>query len=238
MSLPPAWKVKRELRRIASKFEFRVTSPFVDRLRQNHHDRNLSRLLRETPGQLPLTARVAVFVLFQPKGIAASTFLTLNHMAQEGWSVLVVSNTPLSDADRASLAQHSAHVIERPNTGYDFGAYREGWRWLDRNGHKPDWLILMNDSTWFPLRMEDDSLRRMVALNADLAGHIFKTEKANDRGHDHVEAHLLMFSPHALGHPAVRRFWAEYLMSNSKDKTIAKGEKGITDAVRSAGLSV
>jgi hypothetical protein len=245
MRLPPGWKVKRELRRIFEKAREAVSlhpaNPLprpIDRLRQNRYDRNSSRLLRETPGERTLTARVAVFVLFQPKGIAASTFMTLEHLAQEGWSVLVISNAPLSEADRARLAVHSGHVIERPNIGYDFGAYREGWRWLHRRSDRLRRLILMNDSTWFPLRMQDDSLRRMEALNADLAGHIFKTEKTEDKGRDHLESHLLMFSQNALEHPAIHRFWADYIMSEYKPRTILVGEKGLSKAAINNGLIV
>lgn len=238
MKLPQAWKVKRELLRIKEKVQNLVLPRFTDRLRQFRYDRNLSRLLRETPGKKPLTGRVAVFVLFQPKGVAASTFLTLDHLAAEDWSVLVISNTPLSDLDRERMADNASHVIERPNTGYDFGAYREGWRWLGRLGRPVDRLILMNDSSWFPLRREDDILRRMEAMDSDVTGHIFKTEKTEDNGRDHLESHLLMLGPRALSHPAMRRYWADYLMSDSKALTIRRGEKGIAQAALNAGLSV
>ncbi len=245
MRLPPAWKIKRELRRIFEKAREVVSlhpanplRQLADRQRQRRYDRNLSRLLRETPGNRLLTSRVAVFVLFQPKGIARSTYLALDHLAQEQWSVLIISNAPLSKVDRSRLAQNSGHVIERPNTGYDFGAYREGWRWLHRRSHPLDRLILMNDSTWFPLRMQDDSLRRMEALNADLAGHIFKTERTEDKGHDHLESHLLMFSQGALVNPAIHRFWSDYVMSEYKPRTILLGEKGLSQAALKDGLIV
>lgn len=238
MALPPAWKVKRELWRVYDKAKTAASLRSLDRWRQSYHDRNLSRLLRETPGARPLTQRVAAFILFQPKGIAGSTFLTLDHLAQEGWSVLVISNAPLSDADRARLAAASGHVIERPNTGYDFGAYREAWNWLHRNGHALDRLILMNDSAWFPLRRNDDSLRRMEAMKVDLAGQIFKEEKSEARGRNHLESHLLMFSGHALQHPAVIRFWADYVMTDNKPQTIQRGERGLTQLGLASGLLV
>jgi hypothetical protein len=180
---------------------------------------------------------VAVFVLFQPKGIAASTIMTLEHLAQEAWSVLVISNARLTSADRARLAAHSAHVIERPNLGYDFGAYREGWRWLHGHGHRLDRLILMNDSTWFPLRRQDDTLRRMEATDADLAGQIFKTVVSR-HPNDHLESHLLMFGSRALAHPEIKKFWTSYLMTNSRDITINMGEMGISQKVLSTDLKL
>lgn len=237
MTLPPAWKIKRELTRVKTKLR-KGSVLLVDRLRQARHDRNAPRLLRETAGARPILPRIAVFVLFQPQGLAASTFLTLDHLAQEGWSVVAISNAPLSQADRAQVAARCAHVIERPNTGYDFGAYREGWRWLDRQGHRPDRLILMNDSTWFPLRMDDDSLRRMEALQVDFAGHIYKNCHLETRRYDHVEAHLLMLGPRALASPAIHAFWSGYLMSNTREATIWRGEIPLSQAAIEAGLSV
>lgn len=238
MKLPPAWKVKRELFRVKEQVQDALLPRFADRLRQFWHDRNIGKRLVETPGALAITPRVAVFVLFQPKGVAESTFLTLDHLVQENWSALVISNVPLSSADRLRLAARSAHVIERPNVGYDFGAYREGWRWLIRHHHGLDRLILMNDSTWFPLRMQDDSLRRMEALDADLTGHIFKTEKSEAKGRDHIESHLLMLGSRALGHPRIQTFWSHYPMTNSKALTIQRGEKGIAQTALAAGLKV
>ncbi len=238
-ALPPYWKIRRELFRIADKLSDRLPFTFLqDLFQQRRYDRQLSKVVRETPGLLTLGDRVAVFILFQPKGIAGSTYFTLNHLAESGWSVVIVSNTPLTEVDRQKLAAKSAHVIERPNVGYDFGAYREGWRWLDRRGLQPKFLVLMNDSTWFPLRRGDNTLARMEALGADLAGHVFKTEKTEDRGRDHIESHLLMLGARALSHPDIRRFMDRYVMSSSKAVTIRRGEKGISQAAIAAGLMV
>jgi hypothetical protein len=238
MKLPPLWKVKRELRRVKEKVDHLVHRAIIDPRRQARYDRLRNRMVKETRGQQDLTSRVAVFVLFQPRGIAASTLLTLRHLATEDWSVVIVVNSVLTDADRSQLATHCAQIIERPNVGYDFGAYREGWFWLDRNGFRPDRLILMNDSTWFPIRAKDDTLRRMEGLNADLAGHIFKSESAQDTSRDHVESHLLMFSGAAIRHPSIRHFWSNYVMSDLRALTIGQGEKGLTQAAIGAGLKV
>lgn len=238
-SLPPLWKLKRELYRVAEKANERLPLQYMqDLVRQRHHDMRLGKVLRETAGALSLSNRVAIFILYQPKGIAESTYFTLDHMAWAGWSVVVVSNTPLRPADREQLASKSAQVIERPNVGYDFGAYREGWRWLERQAHQPQRMILMNDSTWFPLRAGDDSLARMEAMDADLTGHVFKTEKTEDHGRDHIESHLLMFGPRALANPAIRSFMKRYVMSSSKSATIRRGEKGISQAAMASGLTV
>lgn len=236
MNLPPFWKIRRELWRIGAGPVRGVRGVLVEPLRQWVHDRRGEQDHRLHAGHGTLTGRVAVLVLFQPRGLAASVQLTLDHLAEEGWSVLIVSNAALGPTDVAMLMKRAALVLERPNVGYDFGGYRAGLRLLSSLDHRPTRLILMNDSTWFPLRESDDTLRRMEELGASMAGHIFKTEEG--RGCNHLESHLLMFAPEALAHSALTRFWSDYVMSDDRVTTIRRGEKGLSQTMLSTGLGV
>lgn len=228
MPFPPLWKIRRELDRIRMKAVLFVSRWVHDPVRKPIYDLTARWRLRVTPGQLPLNDRVAVFVIYQPKGLPGSMLLTLDHLRRSGYSVLVVSNGPLRPQDLHTLAANAALVMERPNVGYDFGAYRDGIRHLWSLNHDMSRLVLMNDSTWFPLRRDDDSLARMEALGADLAGHIFKTEDKEDRNRDHVESHLLMCSRAFLRSREFRRFWRRYRMSDYRSTTIELGEKGLS----------
>lgn len=238
MTLPPLWKVNRELERIGVK-AVRFAGRWVhDPIRNPIYDMTAGWRQTVTPGAYPLTGRVAVFVVYQPKGVAASILLTLEHLRRNDYSVLVVSNGPLRPEDRALLAENAAIVLERPNVGYDFGAYRDGIRHLWALEADLSRLILMNDSTWFPLRREDDSLARMEALGADLAGHVFKTESEEKLGNDHVESHLLMISRDFLGSCDFQRFWLGYRMSDNRATTIAYGEKGFSQFALQKGWRI
>jgi hypothetical protein len=235
MKLPPAWKVKRELERIRVKLELFVSGRLYDPLRKPIYDLTARRRQRLTQGNMALTDRVAVFVVYQPKGIPPSIFLTLEHLRQNRFSVLLVSNGPLRPEDRTRLAQDVSLVLERPNVGYDFGGYRDGIRHLWSLKQDLSLLVLMNDSTWFPLRRDDDSLARMEALGVDLAGHIIKQASID---FDHVESHLLMFGPVALASPAIQGFWSNYVMSDLRLRTIMEGEVALTQLALRQGLSV
>ncbi|MGL4239129.1 rhamnan synthesis F family protein [Tabrizicola sp.] len=238
MPLPPAWKVQRELLRIKHKVLPSVARVTYEPYRKVVYDLTASGQQQVTDGALPLTDRVAVFVVFQPKGVAASIFLTLDHLKENGFSVLVVSNGTLSSKDRAALARNAAVVLERPNVGYDFGGYRDGIRHLWSRNQDMSRLVLLNDSSWFPLRRDDDSLARMEQLGADVAGHIYKIEDENARNQDHVESHLLMFSPEFLNSPEFKRFWSDYRMSDYRTTTIEVGEKGLSQMAIRCGRTV
>lgn len=236
MNLTPIWKVKRELQRLRTNAWRAIRGTLIEPPRQWLHDQQTRHGQGLTPGRLPLTERVAVFVLFQPQGLAGSVRLTLEHLASEGWSVLVVSNGTLSTHDAEMVTDNAALLLQRPNVGYDFGGYRAGLRLLKQKKLQPYQLILINDSTWFPLRESDDTLRRLESLGAAMSGQIFKTEKR--RSQDHLESHLLMFSSRALTHPSWTRFWDNFVMSDDRVTTIARGEKGLSQALMSAGLNV
>ena len=238
MPFPPLWKVGRELDRIRVKLVLLASRHLYEPIRKPIYDLTARRRQRLTPGNLPLTDRVAVFLVYQPGGVARSIFLTLDHLRQNGFSVLVVSNGPLRPEDRDTLAAQAALVMERPNVGYDFGAYRDGIRHLWSLNHAMSRLVLMNDSTWFPLRRDDDSLARMEALGADLAGHIFKTEEERSRKHDHMESHLLMISQRFLQSDAFRSFWSRYAMSDHRATTIKYGEKGFSQTAIRSGMKL
>lgn len=50
----------------------------------------------------------------------------------------------------------------------------------------------MKDSTWFPIRSNDTSLKRMEALDVDFSGHIYKIQNEEKKWRDHLESRLLM----------------------------------------------
>lgn len=174
--------------------------------------------------------------MFQPNGVAPSLLKTCDHLVSQGYSPFILSNTQLADHDREALLARAALLLERPNFGYDFGAYQDGIKLLNQMGCKPDRLILMNDSTWFPLRENDTSIARMEASGDHFVGHVFKFEPKIRRGRDHIEAHFLLFDRNAQDSIAFKNFWDRYLMTSSRSETIQRGEKGISTAMFNAGF--
>jgi lipopolysaccharide biosynthesis protein len=183
-------------------------------------------------------SKLAVYVLFQPNGVAGSTYIALEYLRKHGFTILITSNATLSEHDRQKLAALAWTVIERPNFGYDFGAYRDSILYLHDKHVEPDHLLLMNDSTWFPLSLNSTALDHVVAVDAPFYGFIYKSENTehHKRGVDHMESHFLSFRKPALDSTEFKTFWAHYKMSSSRNQTIQKGEKGISKAMERAGF--
>lgn len=237
MSLPPIWKVRREVRRVKDQVQIKSTFLYEPSLRILH-GRWLKNRAQPILGKVALGKKVAIFILFQPKGVANSIYFACDHLIAHGYSPVILSNAPLSESDRAALLERSALLLERPNFGYDFGAYQDGVHLLDRMNCKPDRLILMNDSTWFPLRENDTSIARMEASGDAFTGQVEKIEPDLPRRKtvDHLESHFLMFTKAALESDAYVTFWEKYRASSNRTNTIFRGEKTLSDVMFNAGF--
>lgn len=231
-------KIMREASRAAGKAFDRVAI-LPERLAQWRSDRSLGAGLRMTTGSLPDSARVALFVIWQPAGLAPSTLRTCRYLVSQGYAPVVISNAALSDSDRTLLAAEAHQVIERPNTGHDFGAWREVLMLRLRSGSLPTKrLLLINDSVWFPLAANDDLL---ASLDRDAGQHGFTgaawMERPGRPHSAHFQSYFLMFGEKALVHPAFAAFWRRYPASSRRVSVLARGEKGLSRAMVAARLA-
>lgn len=228
----PGWKIKREFGRLRQQLRAipeAVWEPFA----RARHDRLVRAGLPRTDGKQTLAPKVAVVLLFQPRGVAESSYLMCRHLAANGYAILAVSNAPLSAKDKARLADHVWRVLERPNFGYDFGGYRDAI-WSLRNwGVRPERLVILNDSIWYPLREDDDTLARMEASGFDVAGTVLR-ERGNIR---FLESYFFSIRGAMLDHSAFRRFWDELRLTSNKYKVIRRGERGFGVAMQAAGVA-
>lgn len=233
------WKFRRELNRIRLQLQA-IPEFFYEPWLRRWHDLRRRVRLRSSPGIDLAADKVAIYLVYQPTGLQASTLLACRHLRAQGYSPLVISNAPLSGVDRRRLLQEAWAVVERPNFGYDFGGYRDGILLLEDWSVRPRSLILMNDSIWFPAREGDDTIRRMEQLRSEFCGVLMLGSDAYSRHPRHREPFLgsffLLFKDELIQHPAFRRFWLEYRSTSNKYKTIRRGERGLSNAMRDAGF--
>ena len=226
----PGWKIRRELARLGQQLRA-IPEAVTDPLRQRHHDRKVVPALQVLEGGQGLGSRVAIFLLYQPRGLAPSTAHTCAFLASKGYAVLAVSNASLSAGDRARLAPHVWRIVERPNFGYDFGGYRDGIRLLRRWDVVPDPLLILNDSVWFPLDAETRAVEELEAHPADLAGAILR-ERGAER---FLESYLYRIGDRLWRDAAFWRYWDGLALTSNKYHVIRRGERGFSAAVQAAG---
>ena len=131
--------------------------------------------------------------------------------------ILLVSNSPIGEADRARLGTCCDEILQRPNVGLDAGAYRAG---LEHLGWERladfDELILTNHTYYAPLRPWGEVLTRAanwgdisfwgMTEHATMRPHPFLAQRELPR---HLQSHWIAVRRRLLTDPAFREYWEQ-----------------------------
>ncbi len=251
----PLWKIKRELRRLWRKSTGGIwnwSRDYLSWLSYSWFRRPPAP--GRTDGDIPYGPRLLIYLIFPDAGVQASHELMLKHFRKAGFSALVVSNLPLSEADRARLRPLCSQIIERENYGYDFGGYREGVLSLESRISSLKELIIANDSIWFPVGPRDDWLEVARGTGAQFVGPVdafgagerfeladyrqVRWDWQTSHRRYHMSSFLLWFSSDILRDPGFLAFWRKLRISSDKTLTVRRGEVGLSQFVRAGGYSM
>ncbi|MCC6942012.1 MAG: hypothetical protein IT551_10455 [Novosphingobium sp.] len=252
MSHTPFWKIRREVARAAGHL---LRAPVVipqNLLSTVYNDWILARHMHVTSGDLQITNNIAVYLIFPKAGLLPTHLQALSYLSENGYAPIVVSNLPLSVEDRQILRKASAVLIERKNFGYDFGGYRAAIMWLESRRPNIKRLFLFNDSTWFPLPTGRNWLKEVEALGVDFSAATWTgavnrpapwdyeaMDWAIDKGRRnfHYASYALAFSERILADPEFWSFWRRLKLTTAKNRTVRRGEIGLTRWVIRHGYS-
>ncbi|MGC3940404.1 rhamnan synthesis F family protein [Roseobacter sp. EG26] len=196
--------------------------------------------------------RRAVYLIFPAHGLLASHERCLRYLDKKGVATTVVSNLPMSKDDQRRALALCHNYIERPNFGYDFGGYRDGVLSLKEELTEVKQLVLLNDSSWFPIIDTTDWLEDVNALNVDFAAaasnyglprpdpEAFRDivfDYQTDHPNFHYCSYALSFGERMIQHPRFLKYWQRFPLSNSKKRTVRRGEIGLTQWALKTGMT-
>jgi hypothetical protein len=214
------------------------------------YDLVTARSIELTPGSLPPSSRIAIYVMFPVEGVLESHLLSLRYLSSRGYAPLVISNVRLGHSERARVATHAWTLMERPNFGYDFGAYRDGLLYLEDQLSRADVVALFNDSVWFPLPGGRDWLADLEVLDADMVGAVpnycarmpsLEAYASAEWVYDpslsgyHYCSFALAFRQRILRDARFSAFWRGFRLTDDKKLTVQRGEVGLSNWVLSRG---
>lgn len=250
--MPPLWKITRELKRPFQQIPALPRQLGTLLFGAKYYDLFLARKIKTTPGQLPRGDRVAIYLIYPQDGLLASHRMALDYLRENGYAPLVVSNLPLAGQDLAELQGCSWRVMERPNVGYDFGGYRDGFLSLDGCYDSLERLVFLNDSSWFPLPGAENWLRGAEALDVDYAAAAssmgiprVKPDQFQEITWEfdpalrnfHYGSYALSVGPKLLRDERYQKYWQSYALTKEKNKVVRRGEIGMTRFVLKNGFS-
>lgn len=207
------------------------------------YDKTRDAVLNIQNGDMDLGARVAIFLVYQPNGLAPSVLETIDYLDGQGVSVVLVSNGGLTQEDVTQLLPHVALLVQRPNFGYDFGGYRDGVHVLRKQLASLESLVFLNDSMWFPLDPSRDldlpGPQEGAVIKGFLKGVKFADQKRKGDRKDFVESYFLAFSSDVLRSASFLTFWDRVLLVSDLKKTVLKtGERGLSAFFKKQGVAV
>ena len=122
-------------------------------------------------------------------------------------------------------------VIWRPNIGYDFLSWREGFEALPNIDYEE--VVFANDSCYGPCSDITEFFGRVYALKADLWG-----AAVNHQFRPHVQSFFMGFGAKLLKSGFARRFWQSVEIEPEKYQLILRFEVGLSADVENEGFRI
>lgn len=163
---------------------------------------------------------LAIISVYDADGIVDSsvTFYVKSLMDIAG-RVIVAVNGELTEEGREKLRSVSDEIYLRPNTGFDFGAYKDVLRNYLQPGELGQYqeLILCNDTCYGPFITFEDIFARMRGSDPEF----WSMNYIEDSLLPHFQSYFMVFRGRAIG-----------LLSDFLDKEV---DSGITDPLQACG---
>lgn len=189
--------------------------------------------------------RIVFYMFYDPQGqVDDYVSYKLEQLRTHAEHIVVISNSPLTEAGRAKLELVADAVWERENVGFDVGAYKEA---LDRFGHENlaefDELILMNYTFFGPIGSFDPLFEDMDARALDFWGI---TEHGEVVPHPrtgvgsmprHIQSHWIAVRRSLFTSDAFRSYWHEMPTITSYDESIDLHEARFTPHFSGLGFT-
>lgn len=185
------------------------------------------------PGARPKTTRKYVLFVLYPSddAIDNSVLRAFDALNRADVNILVLANVKLGEKALSQIRDKVWRIVHRRNIGFDFGAYKDGVKYLAAERPDAERVLLMNDSVFYASPGLDDFIARLL----DGADAISAFENWGE-GY-HMQSFAVGVSGEAFRHPAFQSFWKSYLPVNNRIHAIESGEKKLSDALLRAAKS-
>ena len=183
--------------------------------------------------------RLAVYVFWERDGIVRNYVMTyLNGLTAVVGKLYVVVNGEIQPAGRRRIeSETSAIVIQRPNEGVDFWAYKEA---LDQEGEEIsgyDEIVLCNCSCYGPIYPFSEMFDEMGTRDVDFWGITeWPLNEGGYRG-TWVLSYFMVFRPHLFLSQEWIYYWKNLSKVYSREECIEKHETRFTGYFAEKGFT-
>ena len=180
--------------------------------------------------------KLVLFSHYHPRGwLQRCIRRELADLRARGWPVLVLSG----DLDPGALAwcdRNGVGWLRRRNEGRDFGAFQDGWLWLQHQhyGSALERLILLNDSVYPVVDLEATSWPSFVDYQGD---EVLGFSDCYQNGY-HLQSYGLHLPKVVIRQPWWDSFWRYYRGWGGMSVAIREGEIGLSQLLLHQGVAL
>lgn len=223
---PPKDPVKRTVLRIIDYLRYPMALVAVNAMAIKPRIQSFykpDKVIKETKFE---SGRVLLIALWEKGKIRRDVHELILEARRQGAYVIAINTSTLRRNEQLDSIDT---YIERFNHGRDFGSYKSGIKWLERNGvlDKADRLVMLNDSIYFSVKGREEFVSGLLFSELDVTG---ATENYEIK--PHFGSFALSMSSHVLRHPRFRKYWKFYRNSDIRPKVINNGELKLSAVLR------
>jgi hypothetical protein len=201
-----------------------------------------SALVKELEAKLTQHNRLALFVRYeQSDDLPSSQVAFLADLAQMGWLVWIVDNSPIALSTTWRQDSGCALYWQRMNRGMCIGAYADSIALLEHvmesnSSLKPPTLALINNSFLPLLPPSANTILRDLFCSPLPPNHFRGLTEAREQAY-HLQSYLLILGAQAWCSVAVRKFWRRSRNLRLREQVISEGEVALTSTLLAAGFT-
>ena len=154
----------------------------------------------------------------------------ISGLRENGIHVVLLLNRSTSESLHHFFIEMNCTVIKRRNVGRDFGAYKDGVTWLEREIGlaKIERLLLINDTLMW---LNNGNEIIATTLIPDWSSIFLNLEI-----HTHAQSFFLSFSNNVLKNEKFLKFWEKYIPTKHRRLAILNGEIKLSEVLIKQGF--
>lgn len=179
--------------------------------------------------------RLLLYVHFDPHGkLDPHVLYQIRALNDFGMEIVFISNSPLQEADKDLLDPLTTRIVERPDEGYDWTAWKETLLEMGEDKIKAySELVIMNDSTYGPFFPLDEMFDCMSKTGVDFWGI---TRDKDPYYGEHLQPYFCVFRPRLFNSPVFWNFWKNLPKMTGFQDAMERGELCMTRIFNEAGF--
>ncbi len=187
--------------------------------------------------------RCCIFVFYDFEGIVDDYVVYLLESLEKVIdNMIVVTNACLTEESRKILKDHSEHLIERDNIGFDAGAYKDVLYSMGGKSYFStyDELFLINDTFYGPIYALDKIFEKMDCVKEDFWGltRCSVDEKKTKFGlFPHIQSYFIVLKNRILNDEKFYDFFEKMIYPSSIEEAVIVFEVGLSQYLYSFGYS-